>query len=68
MKITTHIHLAPRLRKGGVIPPLSQYVFRAWYLIKYRNNFILQRSWGRYLRRNEFSSVAEDVSECQGFV
>jgi hypothetical protein len=24
---------------SGAIPPLSQYVFMAWYLVKHRDNF-----------------------------
>jgi hypothetical protein len=30
VKLTTHLHLMPRLRMRGTIPPLPQYVFRAW--------------------------------------
>jgi len=26
---------------GGAIPPLPQYVFMAWYLVKHRDNFNL---------------------------
>jgi hypothetical protein len=34
LKLTTQLHLLPRLRIHGATPPLSQYVFTAWYLIK----------------------------------
>jgi len=34
VKLTTHLHLVPMLRMRGAIPPLSQYVFMAWYLVK----------------------------------
>jgi len=34
MKLTTHLHLAKRLRMHGVIPPLPQYIFMVWYLTK----------------------------------
>jgi hypothetical protein len=34
MKLTTYPHLVPRLRTHEAIPPLPQYVFTAWYLIK----------------------------------
>jgi hypothetical protein len=27
---TTHLHLVPRLRMHGAIPPLAQYAFKAW--------------------------------------
>jgi hypothetical protein len=36
---TVHFHLASRLRMCGAIPPLSQYVFMAWYLVKHRDEF-----------------------------
>jgi hypothetical protein len=29
-KLTTHLHLAPRSRMRGAIPPLPQYDFMAW--------------------------------------
>jgi hypothetical protein len=62
---TTHLHLLPRSRMHGAIPPLSQYVFMAWCLVKHRDNFtftfcqeqlyILLRldmwlGWGRQMR------------------
>jgi hypothetical protein len=34
MNLTTRLHLVPRLRMLGAIPPLLQYVFMSWYLIK----------------------------------
>jgi hypothetical protein len=34
VKLTTHFHLATRLRMRGAIPPLHQYVFMVWCLIK----------------------------------
>jgi hypothetical protein len=34
MKLTTHLHLIPRLRMRGAIPPLLQHVFMALCLIK----------------------------------
>jgi hypothetical protein len=30
VKLTAHLYLLPRLRTRGAIPPLSQYVFKAW--------------------------------------
>jgi len=32
--VTAHLHLVPRLRMLGAIPPFPQYVFMAWCLIK----------------------------------
>jgi hypothetical protein len=43
VKLTTHLHLVPRLRKREAIPPLPQYVFMAWCLVKHRGNFIFPR-------------------------
>jgi hypothetical protein len=45
VKPTTHLHIVPRLRMRGAIPPLPQtsccgvqlstgYVFMVWYLVK----------------------------------
>jgi len=39
VKLTTHILLVPRSRMCGAIPPLSQYVFMPWCLLKHRGNF-----------------------------
>jgi hypothetical protein len=39
LKMTTHSHVAPRLIMLGAIPPLPQYVFMAWGLIKHRDSF-----------------------------
>jgi hypothetical protein len=40
VKLTTHLHLVPRLMRG-TIPPLPQYVFMAWCLVKDRDNFTI---------------------------
>jgi len=39
VKLTTHLYLAPRLKKRGAVPALSHYVFMEWYLIKHSKNF-----------------------------
>jgi hypothetical protein len=39
MKLTTHLHLVPKSRMHGAIPPLPQYVFMAWCLVKHRDKF-----------------------------
>jgi hypothetical protein len=38
IKLTTHLHLAPRLRMHGAVPLLPQYVFVAWYFVKQSDN------------------------------
>jgi hypothetical protein len=35
VKLTTHLHLVLRSRIRGAIPPLPQYVFMAWCLVKH---------------------------------
>jgi hypothetical protein len=39
VKLTTHLYLVPSHRMRGAIPPLPQYVFMAWCLVKHRDNF-----------------------------
>jgi hypothetical protein len=39
VKLTTHLHLVPRPRMRGAIPPLTQYVLMVWCLVKHRDNF-----------------------------
>jgi hypothetical protein len=34
VKLTTHLHLMPRSRMRGAIPPLPQYAFMAWWSVK----------------------------------
>jgi hypothetical protein len=34
MKLTTHLHLVPRSRMHGAIPPLPQYAFMVWCSVK----------------------------------
>jgi hypothetical protein len=34
VKLTIHLHLVPRSRMRGAIPPLPQYAFTAWYSVK----------------------------------
>jgi hypothetical protein len=38
VKLTTHVHPAPRLRKRGARLPLPQYVCVVWYIVKHRDN------------------------------
>jgi hypothetical protein len=37
--MTTHLHIVPRLRMSGAIPPLRQYAFMTWYSKKHRDDF-----------------------------
>jgi hypothetical protein len=39
VKLAIHLHLAPRSRVRGSMPPLPQYVFTALCLVKHRENF-----------------------------
>jgi hypothetical protein len=39
--LTTHLHLQPRSRMRGAIPPLLRYVFMAWCLVYPRDDFTL---------------------------
>jgi hypothetical protein len=39
MKLTTHLHLVPRPKNEWRYISIPQYVFMAWCLVKYRNNF-----------------------------
>jgi hypothetical protein len=39
VKLTTQLYLVPRIKMGGTIPLLPQYVFMAWCLVKHRDNF-----------------------------
>jgi hypothetical protein len=34
LKLTTHLHLVPKSRMHGAIPPLPQYAFTAWCSVK----------------------------------
>jgi hypothetical protein len=43
VKLTTHVHLMPRLRMRGSIPSFLQYVFTALHLVKHRDNFTFKR-------------------------
>jgi len=33
------LHLMPRLRKCGATPPLPEYAFVVWYMVKYMDKF-----------------------------
>jgi hypothetical protein len=46
--LTTHLQLVPRLRMSGAIPPLPQYVFMTWCLLKHRDSFNLTFSCEKF--------------------
>jgi len=37
VKLTTHLHLVPRLSMRGAVPPRPHDIFMAWCLVKHRN-------------------------------
>jgi hypothetical protein len=41
VKLTTHVHLMPRLRRRGAIPPFHLNILMAWCLVNQRNNCTL---------------------------
>jgi len=53
MKLTTHLNLVLRLRTNGAIPPLLQYVFMAWCLIKGYMFMV----WDVVKRRGKFTFI-----------
>jgi hypothetical protein len=58
VKLTTHHRLVPRSRMCGAIPPLPQYVFTAWCLVKQRDNFIFYLYLNRmFLNRIQFNTM-----------
>jgi hypothetical protein len=49
IKLTTHLHLAPRLIMRGAVP-LLPHVFMAWYLVKHKESFYASKPTGTSLR------------------
>jgi hypothetical protein len=45
VKLTTQLHLVPRLRMRRAVHPLLQNDFTAWCLVKHRDNFALTIYW-----------------------
>jgi hypothetical protein len=48
VKLTTHLHLVPRSRMLGALPPLPQYAFLAWCSVKPQGQLYLYRSMKTY--------------------
>jgi hypothetical protein len=40
VKLTTHLHLVPTLWMHGATTPVPQYIFKAWCLIKHKENYL----------------------------
>jgi hypothetical protein len=55
VKLTTQLHLVPRSRMCGAIPPLPQYAFMAWCSVEVRGQlyflYLYQLIW-KYLHEN----------------
>jgi hypothetical protein len=51
MKLTTYLHLVPRSRMRGAVPPLPRYVSMEWCLVKHRDNFTFFNE--KFLERRE---------------
>jgi hypothetical protein len=51
----------------GAIPPLAQYAFMAWYLVKHRENFSLSQKWkyGSHRRKSCRNNLAESLTVLQ---
>jgi len=52
MKLNTHIHLVPKSRMCGAIPPLPQHTFMVWCSVKAVEqvyNYPTICRWGSYL-------------------
>jgi hypothetical protein len=64
-KLTTHLHLVPRSRMRGATPPLPQYVFMAWCLVKHRDNFTFTSTLTFNLPHNDWFPRAWQKSVVQ---
>jgi hypothetical protein len=58
MKLITHLHLM-----RGTIPPLPQYIFMVYYLVKHRNNFTFNSTYCKKeytvtVRKQDYGSKA----------
>jgi len=60
VKLITHLHVVPRSRMHGAIPPLLCYAFMAWCLVKKkkrRDNFTDVYGGVRYFAEALFSAA-----------
>jgi len=60
--LNTHFHLVPRLKMRGAMPPLPQYIFMAWYLVKHRDNFTFFTFMPSKIKAN--FGLGEDGARC----
>jgi hypothetical protein len=67
MKLTTQLHLVPMSIMRGTIPPLPQYVFMAWCLVKRRDNFTFTFIMHLLYKKFTFSSESSTRSQNLGF-
>jgi hypothetical protein len=50
MKLTSHLHLVLRWRMHGAVPPLPQYVFMVWCLVKAQGQLYLLQAQTEVVR------------------
>jgi hypothetical protein len=62
VKLTTHIHLVLEWRMRGAIPPLPQYIFMEWCLVKHRDNFTFRRKLVTKAKRRKAWLPSEKVT------
>jgi hypothetical protein len=57
VKLTTHLHLVPRSRMSGVIPPLPQYASMVWCSVKKAQGqlYLYLKAWRLILRFTHFT-------------
>jgi hypothetical protein len=61
MKLTTHLHLVPRSIMHGTMPPLPQYAFIAWCLVKHRDNFAFTFYLSQVIMDGKLGGMGEDA-------
>jgi len=62
VKLTTHLHLVPRSRMRGAIPPLPRYVLMARCLVKHRDKFTLPYLYIENLSRERCSHISTFIN------
>jgi hypothetical protein len=62
VKLPTHLHLVPRSRMRGAIPPLPQYAFMVWCLVKHKDNFTFTFTFTFY--NSSFTLAASNCPYC----
>jgi hypothetical protein len=54
-KLTTHLHLVPRSRMRGAIPPAPHYVFMAWFSVFFKK----KAQWQLYFTFIPFMTISQ---------